>query len=108
MAQTHQTVDHKGPIEFAGCTCELNKTTYAAGGATALFLTDLHDGGPVLTVTANVPGISERLPEGEVLVKNYSENEGVLDVLVEAGYLERTGEDFPSGFVTLNGARILA
>lgn len=103
-----QILDHKGPVEFADFTCVLCKMAYAGNGATALQLLDLYDDSPVMTVTANVPGISEHLPENEVLVKDFSENTGIMEVLVDAGYLEPTGNDVPSGFVILTGARLLS
>lgn len=103
-----QTINHNGPIDFAGFTCLLYKTTYTTNGTTALVLLDLYDGSLVLTVTANVTGASVHCLEDEVLVKDHSENEGIMDVLVDAGYLERTGKDIPSGFAYLTGARILS
>lgn len=102
-----EIIDHKGPVHFAGFTCILCKSAYVENDAPALYLIDAEDGAPVVTVTANVPGVSENLPEGEVLVKDFSENTGVMDALIEAGYLEPTGNDVPSGFVILTGARLL-
>ena len=102
-----EIIDHNGSVHFAGFTCVLCKSAYTVNDAPALYLIDAGDGAPVATVTANVPGISERLPEGEVLVKDFSENTGVMDALVEAGYLEPTGNDVPSGFAILTGARLV-
>lgn len=46
--------------------------------------------------------------DGCIWVKDYSENAGVLDQLVEAGVLETTGRQQASGFVVLPEARVLA
>ena len=105
---TETTLDHNGPVTFAGITCLLKKTTYQNSGAAALYLTDVEDDGHVLTVTLNVPGVSETLPEGEVLVKDYSENEGIMELLIDSGYLEATGKEVPAGFTVLTGARLLS
>lgn len=36
-------------------------------------------------------------PEGYAYIKNYAENEGILEALIEAGALELTGEVVPVG-----------
>ncbi len=41
---------------------------------------------PLLTATSNIPTLRDL--EGYVAVKDYSENEGVLDFLVENGIVE--------------------
>lgn len=83
------------------------KTTYPVGGATALLLNDAQDGSPVPTATVNVPGTSEVLPEDTVILKNYSENEGLLETLMEAGMIEDTGSRVPTGFVGSPIVRLL-
>lgn len=52
--------------------------------------------------------MSELLPENRVVVKDYSENEGMLDALVEAGGVEDTGQWASFGYVTAPIARVLA
>lgn len=62
-----------------------------SNGRRALRLIDQEDGLPVMTVTVNVP--DEELAENELIIKNYSENEGVLDFLLEndiVGPVKRT------------------
>jgi hypothetical protein len=70
------------------------KTTYSeydvslswgnySNGRKALRLIDQEDGLPVMTATVNVP--EAELTEKEIIVKNYSENEGVLEFLQENG-----------------------
>lgn len=43
------------------------------------------NGQPWLTATVNIPGI--KLAEDEVVIKDYSENDGLADLMLEAGYL---------------------
>jgi hypothetical protein len=70
------------------------KTTYSeydvslswgnySNGRKALRLIDQEDGLPVMTATVNVP--EAELAEKEIIIKNYSENEGVLGFLQENG-----------------------
>lgn len=80
-------------------------STYANNGITELSL-ETPQGEPVTTVTVNLPGT--RPDPGCILVKDYSENEGLLAELVTAGLLEPTGRFFPSGqFVSVPEARIV-
>jgi hypothetical protein len=49
---------------------------------------------------ATVNVVSEPLGEGEVCIKDYSENEGMFDALVRAGLLEAEPvRTVPQGFV---------
>ena len=74
-------------IEFAGYKCCIRKDTYVHKGSEpadriALILEDVNDGEQVAVATTNIPEVP--LKEKEVLIKNYSENEGILDTLVMA------------------------
>lgn len=62
-------------------------------GSPALFL--IKDGEVACKVTACVKGAP--LGEGEFLVKGYSENEGVIESLLESGHLIDTGKAYASG-----------
>lgn len=59
---------------------EIEVQSYARGGM-GLQLWDSE--GPLLTASTWIPGI----PEGHVAIKNYSENEGCLEQLVQAGLI---------------------
>lgn len=54
-------------------------------GNTALRLVDAN-GFPYMTATTNDSDLV--LEEGEILIKDYSENRGIMDALVEAGIVE--------------------
>jgi hypothetical protein len=66
-------------IKFKGFICNLEKYEYT-NGRIALYLTDVKTGEDVIVPTVNVP--EEYINDNEVIIKNYSENEGVLDVLI--------------------------
>lgn len=62
-------------------------------------LIDAEDGEPYATATVNVPDVL--LLDNEVLVKDYSENEGMLDFLVRNNIVTPTQNGVQSGFVWL-------
>ena len=94
-----------GKVNFMGFDCVVQKTNYGNNGRTALQLFDLTDGAPVATATVNIPDVE--LGENEVLIKNYSENEGMLEALEKGGIVSRTGESISNGFVTIPIAKLL-
>ena len=83
-------------LTFAGCDCRLRIGRYPAGGAVALQLVSERGREPVATATVNVPDID--VPPGLVLIKDYSENEGMLSVLTEAEVVQPTGRTVPVGY----------
>jgi hypothetical protein len=77
--------------------------TYANGNRVALsFWYEEKDGdfsywAPFAKVTVNMPEV--HLNEGEILVKDYSENAELVEALVAAGWLIRTGREVSSGYI---------
>lgn len=61
--------------------------------------------GTIAQCNVNIPEIP--LAEDEILVKNYSENEGMLDLLIREKVVEDTGRRIQSGFITLPVCKIL-
>lgn len=98
---------HFGPYE-----CECYKTSYPHGAATALYLDHVASGEPIATATVNVPEANHLLQaeDGEelVLIKDYSENSGMMAALQEAGIAADTGKAVPTGFTEAKIARMLA
>ena len=60
---------------------------------------------PFGMITVNV---QQELKSGRVAIKDWSENEGLLDVLVEEGIVSEPLAYIPSGFVEIPVCRILA
>ncbi len=56
------------------------------------------------TVTVNFP---YELPPNHVAIKDYSENSGVLDFLIEAGIVEQPSYQIQSGFVLIPVCKLL-
>lgn len=66
------------------CTVKLSKYE---NYRTAIVLEDLFTKETVLVATVNLPEIE--LSDDEVFIKDWSENAGIYDVLVNAGLIER-------------------
>jgi len=84
-------------VKFKEWLCNVEKHKYS-NGRLALRLTDIEDGSPIATATINIPEYP--LGEGFVIVKDYSENEGMLDALTKAGIVQHTGGTITSGYIT--------
>jgi len=86
-------------IKFHKYTGHIVKQEYNNGRvALEMVGTGKHEGEPILVATINVP--NEKLAKDEVIIKNYSENQGILDVLVMARIIsapirETENEGFP-------------
>jgi hypothetical protein len=83
-------------IEFAGFKCEVIIQKYGTGNP-ALRLIDIEDGMPVATATVNLDG----LDSDEIAIKDYSENEGVYDALLNAGVILPKHRELSTGYVTV-------
>jgi hypothetical protein len=85
-------------VFFRGFNCEVRRGSYQAPGRRiALYLVDVTDKEIVARATVNIPEIS--LGPNEVIIKNYSENEGMLPALINAGVVRDTGKRVESRFV---------
>ena len=82
-------------VQFKEWLCDVRFRRYAEGNRLAILLVDHQDQTPVAVATVNVPDV--RLEADEVLIKNFAENEGMVDALVAAGILVDTGEKVESG-----------
>ena len=104
MADFETKEKPKPVIEFNGYTCNVVKRQYSGNDRTALILTDATDGEYLTTASVNVPDID--LKDDEIVIKNYSENEGILEILTKAGLVKPLYE-VTSGFVKHNVCKLL-
>lgn len=72
---------------------------------TAIELVDEKDGEPVLMATVNIP--EAHIESDEVIIKNYSENEGILEVLIEAEIISGPIDYVQSDFVECPVCKLL-
>jgi hypothetical protein len=85
---------------------EVERAMYA-NGQNAILL--YYEGEPYMTATVavNVPGEAVYpIEENDVVIKNYSENEGILEALVEGGIIEEPHATIGMNFVTLYVAKL--
>jgi hypothetical protein len=68
-------------------------------GRTAIQLIDATDGEPYAVASVNMPNVL--LADNEVLIKDYSENLGILDFLIKNNIVTPTPNGVNSGFVWL-------
>jgi len=92
-------------INFNQWECEILIRKYPLNNRKAIQLVDAEDGSPVATATVNFP--DEPLNDDEVLIKNYSENEGVYQALVDGKIISEAIEYIQRGFVTLPKCKLL-
>lgn len=67
-------------------------------------LMDAEDGSQVAVASVNIPHYP--LQEGEVTIKNWSENEGVLEFLIEQGVVDGPHAIAYSGYVGADVCRL--
>ena len=75
-------------VQFREWDCQVEFVNYA-NGRNGLVLRDARDGEEVAVATVNVP--DAQLGPKEVLIKDYSENHGMLAALEKAGIVRSTG-----------------
>jgi len=99
-------------IKFKNWNCKLVKNKYR-NGRTALELVaaeddeenEIFEGEPIANCTVNIHDIE--LNADEVCIKNYSENERMLETLVNAGIVKPTGINVETGFVSIPICKLL-
>lgn len=85
-------------LKWKDWDCEI-VPRYYGNSRPALQLIDANDGCPIATATLNLP--EEKLDDDEICIKNYSENMGMLESLLEHGLV-----DEPTRFIQLNHVRV--
>lgn len=89
-------------VNFRDQEMEIYRTTYMDNGNTAVVLQNLE--GEMYTIaTVNIGG---SLPANEAYIKDYSENTGVLDMLINEKIVTARLGSRQSGFVTLERWRL--
>jgi hypothetical protein len=76
-----KTYELKTP--YANYTVHITNAGSYANGRQAIRIVDAEDGAAVMTATVNMP--DEDIQADEIIIKNYSENEGCLPFLITNG-----------------------
>jgi hypothetical protein len=87
-----------------GVECDVYKRAYA-NGRPALQLVERGTGEPYCAATVNLPDVAAA--DGEVFVKDYAENHGVLAAMVLAGVVGPSRGEVPVGFVSAHRCPLL-
>ena len=91
-----EMITFKPPYSDENVTVYLQKRKYTSGNV-CINLIDASDHCPYMCATVNVDGLTEN----EVAIKNYSENEGILPVLIREGIVKSPHRYVNSGFVKI-------
>jgi hypothetical protein len=83
-------------VKFLGYRCEVLFGEYS-NGRTAIELVIKKTGEPMAVASVNLP--YHHLESNEVAIKNYSENQGVLDVLIAANIISQPVRFIQTGFI---------
>lgn len=93
---------NKPIVHFKEWDCSLRFGQYANGNI-AIMLDDIRDGLPVATATVN-PNVT--LNPEYVAIKDYSENKGMLNALIDANIIEPEDE-IPLGYASCHICKLL-
>jgi hypothetical protein len=97
-----------GKVKFQGFDCIVEIAAFADNGRPCIRLIDASDGEPIARASVNIP--DEPIPEGEsthTFIKDYSGNDGILEVLQEAGYVGPIVREEVAGFELIQLVEIL-
>lgn len=84
-------------VEFRGEQCRVLFRKYDSNDRIAIQLTIDGTGEPMATATSNLAE-EEIVHSKQTFIKDYSENSGILEVLIAAGIVKDTGVKKRSGF----------
>jgi hypothetical protein len=79
---------------------------YRENNRVAITVLDAEEGEDLLVATVNIP--HEPLAEGETIIKDYSENEGILAFLIENGIVSKPLRNINTGFTQCQVVKILS
>jgi hypothetical protein len=94
-------------VKFKDYSCTIHVDNYKADNSKAILLMDTEDGAPVAYATVCLAGQGAKPIDRNVFIKDYSENEGMVDALVEAGVIcPACIRQYPSGHVLIGEYRL--
>ena len=89
---------HQGPVQLVW-----DKYTY--GDRPCLLMVDPVTGEAICTATVNLPEV--KLAHDEIIIKDWSENEGALQSLIDAKIVSNPIRQIPTGFVLADVCKLL-
>jgi hypothetical protein len=97
-------IEHKMPFGDETYKLSVSFNKYQ-NGQNVIQLFDMADGFPF--VMASVALTNVELDSDDVAIKNYSENEGILESLMAAGIITKPHSFVPSGYVNIPICKII-
>lgn len=88
-------------VKFKQWNCDVEFGNYS-NGRIAISLVDPE---PIAVATVNLPDVV--LQHDEVIIKDYSENTGMLDALIESGYVSEPIRMVQTGYVSCPVCKLL-
>jgi hypothetical protein len=92
------------PYGYVEIPTEVVFDRYADNNRVAMILIDPETGEQYTRVTVNMPEVM--LKQDHVLIKDYSENKGVLDALVRDGIVHKPYTTYPTGYVEVHACEL--
>lgn len=92
-------------IQFRKKELVVDTTHKYQNGRIAITLDLKEDMSPYMVASVNLPNAP--CPEGHTFIKDWSENEGILEELVSSGVVELTGTTVETGFVYAHLVKVL-
>jgi hypothetical protein len=92
-------------VTFMNWLCDVNVKAKYSNGRRVISLTDAKDFSPVAKVSVNLP--EETCLPDEVWIKDYSENQGIEQVLIDAKIISEPIAMMVQGNVIINKCKIL-
>lgn len=89
-----------GTVNFAGFSCKVILDRYMVDSKPALVLVESATGENIGKVSVNLSNIAD-IPSDHIAIKNYSELEGILDILIEANIISDPVRYIKSGHVNI-------
>jgi len=90
--------------EYIDAECIIDKTTYG-NDRIALQVLDVETGAPECIASVNMVDLD--CPEGHTWIKDYSENEGIMEELIRVGVISVPVDDAQTGFVIVYLCKVL-
>lgn len=85
-------------VQFRGWDCRIRVGRYPSTDQIYIQLVDADDGGPIATATIASNEIS--IDPDKVIIKDYFENEGMSEALIQAGVIGEAVTTVPVGYTT--------
>lgn len=86
-------------VEIRGTECNVEILRFNTNNRPAVVLVDAIDGSPYARVSCNLPEVE--MAEDETAVKNWIENEGMMEALIERGCLSEPVRFVKNGHVNV-------